>query len=171
MISRCVLAGIFAALMATSASADAPTLIGSFQDWSAFQTSDKGKLVCFASAKPKSSEPKKKRDEISFMITDWPGRRIKAEVEIVPGFAYKDGSPVSVQVGAERFELVTQNDGSGGSAWVGDAGDERRLVDAMSKGSSVVVTGTSTRGTTIKDTYSLSGISAALDKVHATCGM
>ena len=35
----------------------------------------------------------------------------------------------------------------------------------------MIVTGTSQRGTLTQDTYSLAGISDALDKIHSTCGM
>ena len=48
----------FATLAAASASADAPNLIGSYKDWSAFQTTTNGTRVCYAMAKPKSMEPK-----------------------------------------------------------------------------------------------------------------
>jgi hypothetical protein len=41
----------------------------------------------------------------------------------------------------------------------------------MQKGSRAVVTGASSRGTTTTDAYSLSGITAALQKAHAECKM
>jgi hypothetical protein len=52
---------------------------------------------------------------------------------------------------------------------VKDPADEAKLITAMQGGSTMVVTGTSLRGSTTKDTYSLSGISAALDKIHSSC--
>jgi len=39
----------------------------------------------------------------------------------------------------------------------------------MRTGSSLVVSGVSARGTHTKDSYSLSGLSSILDKVHAAC--
>ena len=74
---------------------------------------------------------KAKRDPIYFLISDWPGRKAKAEPEVVPGYQYKDGSMVTVQVGSDKFELFTKNDGDSGAAWVQDAADEGRLIDAM----------------------------------------
>ena len=47
--------------------------------------------------------------------------------------------------------------------------DEKKLIDAMKRGAEMSVTGTSSRGTLTRDNYSLAGISAALDKVAATC--
>ena len=52
-----------------------------------------------------------------------------------------------------------------------DTSDEQRLIDAMRRGQQAIVTGVSSRGTLTKDTYSLAGISAALAKIHSTCGM
>ena len=78
---------------------------------------------------------------------------------------------MTAQVGKDKFTFFTQNDGNSGSAWVKENADEVRLVEAMRRGSRLIVTGTSTRGTDTRDSYSLSGVSAALDKIHAECKM
>jgi hypothetical protein len=162
----------FASLCTTAASADSPNLIGSYKDWSAFQTTTNGTRVCYAMAKPKSSEPKKAtRDPVYFLISDWPGRKAKAELEVVPGYQYKDGSAVTAEIGKDKTAFFTKNDGGAGSAWVDDAAAEQKLVSAMEHGAKLVVTGVSQRGTTTHDTYSLGGLSEALEKIHATCGM
>ena len=65
-------------------------------------------------SKPTATDPKKaKRDPIYFLITDWPGRspKTKSEPEVVPGYQYKDGSTVTAQVGSDKFEMFTKNDG------------------------------------------------------------
>ncbi|MGH6872671.1 MAG: invasion associated locus B family protein [Rhizomicrobium sp.] len=164
---------VSALLASAPALADQPTSLGTFRDWSAYSTGSGDQKVCYALAQPKSSAPKKKRDKIYFLISDWPNRHpaAKGEVEIVPGYKYKDGSDVSLQVGAQKFKLFTRNDGDAGSAWVQELADERPMVDALRGGSSAVVTGISSRGSSIKDTYSLSGLADALDKAHAACGM
>ena len=46
---------------------------------------------------------------------------------------------------------------------------EKRLVEAMKKGSLMTVQGRSSRGTLTTDKYSLSGISAALDRIAQEC--
>ncbi len=164
-----------AALLAGAAVASAddnPASLGIFKDWSAYTTGTSSGKVCYALAQPKSSDPRNaKRDPIYFLISDWPGRKAKAEPEVVPGYSYKDDSKVTVQVGSDKFELFTKNDGGSGAAWVQQTADEVRLVAAMRRGQQAIVTGTSSRGTLTKDIYSLSGISDALDKIHSTCGM
>jgi hypothetical protein len=41
----------------------------------------------------------------------------------------------------------------------------------MRSGQQMIVTGISKRGTMTHDTYSLAGVSDALDKIHAECKM
>jgi len=166
-------AGILAAVLSTAAAkADAPTLLGAYNSWSAFQSTTGDGRTCYVMAQPKSSEPKKAvRDPIYFLISDWPRRKAKAEMQIIPGYKYKDGSQVTAQIGADKIVFFTQNTTGTGNAWVRDTADEARLVDAMKRGSQVVITGVSQRGTTTHDTYSLEGISTALDRIHAACGM
>lgn len=170
---RSVFAGFVLVLAATAATADsAPTLLGTSKDWSAFQTTTGNTRVCYAVSHPKSMEPKKAtRDPVSFIISDWPGRKSKGELEIVPGYQYKDGSDVTAAIGSEKFTFFTRNGDGDGSAWMEDDGQEKTLIDAMTRGAKLVVTGTSQRGTVTHDTYSLAGISDALQKVHEACGM
>jgi len=173
--SRSLAAGIFAAatLIATQAGAESgPTLLGAYKNWSALQNVSRDGKSCYAMSQPKTSEPKKaKRDPIYFLINTWPARPAKDEVEVVSGYEFKADSMVTVTVGSEKFELFTKNDGDSGNAWMKDSSEEARLVAAMTRGSTAIVSGTSARGTATKDTYSLSGISGALDKAHAACGM
>ncbi len=56
--------------------------------------------------------------------------------------------------------MYTQNDG----AWVKNAAEEVRLVDAMRRAADVTVRGESGRGTKTTDKFSLKGVSQALDR-------
>ena len=150
--------------------ADNPTLLGSSRDWSAYTYGSGSAKTCYALSKPKSVEPAKaKRDPIYFLISNWPGRRVKGEPEVVPGYQYKAGSTVTAEIGADKFTFFTQNEGGAGGAWVQNPADEQRLINAMRAGSQMIVTGISQRGTMTRDTYSLAGISAALDQVAQAC--
>ena len=149
-----------------------PALLGSFKNWSAYETGSGDAKVCYALSRPTQSEPAKiKRDPPFFLLNDWPARHAKAEPEIVPGFQYKDGSSVTAQLGADTVSFFTKNDGGAGGAWVEGQSDEERLVNAMKTASEAVVTGTSKRGTAVRDTYSLAGFADALDKAHQACGL
>ena len=169
-----VLSGIFlAAILCPAAmAASGSVLLGQFKSWSAFSATVDNRQVCYALAEPRAKEPKNvRRGPIYFLINDWPSRQAKAEAEIVPGYKYRDGSPVTVSVGSDKFAFFTRNDGSAGSAWILALTDGPKLMEAMSHGASAEVTGTSSRGTVTHDTYSLDGFADALAKIHTSCGM
>jgi hypothetical protein len=171
LLPRLIFLSAAALLAAAPVHAD-PLQLGSFQSWTAFVNGTGDNKSCYIIARPQSSEPAKaKRDPIAFLVTDWPARRAKAEPEVVPGYQYKDGSTVTAQVGSDKFDFFTKNDAGEGGAWVQKTVDEARLVSAMRANGQMIVTGISKRGTMTHDTYSLGGISDALDKIHAACGM
>jgi hypothetical protein len=160
------------ALASFPAAADQPDKLGDFKNWSAYSSGAGDAKVCYAVSKPKMTEPTKvKRDAVYFLINDWPSRKAKGEPEIVPGYEYKDKSTVTVEVGPDKFEFFTKNDGAAGGAWVEQQADEGRLIEAMRRGAEIIVIGTSKRGTMTRDTYSLAGLSEAIDKVHEACGL
>lgn len=170
-MNRILLASAALVLAAGSAAA-APTSLGVFKSWSAYSNGDGDAKVCFVIAKPQSSIPAKaKRDAIAFLINDWPSRKAKGEPEVEAGYQYKDGSTVTVEVGSDKFTFFTKNDGGDGNAWLKSTDDEARLVSDMRSGQQLIVTGISKRGTMTHDTYSLGGISDAVDKIHSECGM
>ena len=159
---------------ASAADKDKPTTLGAFKSWTAYAAGTGDSKTCYTLAQPQSSLPKHaKRDPIFFLVSDWPARKTKGETEVVPGYKYKDGSKVTVEIGSDKFAFFTKNDGQGGdgTAWIEDLSSEGRMVDAMRRGSQMTVTGTSARGTLTRDTYSLGGISQALDAIHKACGM
>jgi hypothetical protein len=94
---------------------------------------------------------------------------VRNEPSVVPGYAYKDGAKTQVQIGTDKFEFFTKNDGQAGGAWMETATDEKKLIDAMKKGAGMIILGVSARGTETKDNYSLSGLSAALQKIDTSC--
>jgi hypothetical protein len=155
---------------ATGAVAADPNLMGNFQDWHVYNTGSGADRSCFVVSPPQEMTPKGvNRGSVFFMVTTWPARNVKNQPSVVPGYPYKDMSTVSVQVGSDKFEFFTQNDASNGGAWMESPDDEQKLLAAMKRGSSMSVTGTSSRGTLTRDNYSLSGISAALDKMTSDC--
>ena len=147
-----------------------PTLVGDFRDWHVYRLGAGAGRLCYALSEPKQMNPSgANRDQVSFLISTWPGRRVHNEPSVVPGYPYRPGSKVQVQVGTDRFDFFTRNEGTNGGAWAEVAADEARLVAALRRGSTMTVTGTSTRGTLTRDNYSLAGFSAALDRLDEEC--
>jgi hypothetical protein len=163
--------GLAALIVAAPLSAaEAPTLMGSFKAWYVYSVGADTARVCYALAQPTSTSPKgARRDPIYIIISTWPGKGVRNEPSVVPGYPYRDGSTVEIAIGTDKFTLFTENKGTDGGAWIKDAAEEARLIDVMKRGISMKVTGTSRRGTVTVDGYSLAGISAALDAIANAC--
>lgn len=163
------LAGALLLIGAQSASA-APREVSSHNDWKAYVSQEANGKVCFVVSAPQDQSPKNvNRGDIFFVVTNWGNGHWQPSVEI--GYPFKPSSKATVQIGSDKFDLFTDNDkatGNGG-AWIREAADETRLVRAMKRGSSMIVKGTSKRGTLTTDRYSLSGITAALDAAEKAC--
>lgn len=157
--------------LVSAGAVDRPTYLGMDGNWAVYvrQTSE-GK-VCYAQSTPVEMLPRNaKRGEVTLLINDWPSRRVRGEVQVAAGYPYREGAPVTVSVGDLHVEFFSRNDRNDGFAWVKNARDESSLRDAMRMGARLTVEGMSKRGTRTKDTYSLKGVSAALDKIHGACG-
>ncbi len=143
-----------------------PKHLGDFGDWSAYTHKTKNGKVCFSISEPKETLPKKvNRDPVYFLITNSPKEKIKNEVSIITGYPFKPGSISTARIGDKSFKLYTKGDG----AWVDSNKNEKRLIKAMKLGSSMIVKGTSKRGTVTTDKYSLSGVTKAISSIDKAC--
>ncbi len=145
-----------------------PTLLGQYGEWGAYAATPGGKKVCFAIAKPAASEtapPGRPRNPSYMFISSRPGDKVSNEVSIIIGYPFKSSAEATVEVGTMSFALYTQQDG----AWVKNATEEARLIEAMRAGQSAIVKGTSTKGTRTTDTFSLKGLAQALDRTDRDC--
>jgi hypothetical protein len=154
---------------ATAAAGGAePTLIGQFGTWGAYTATPNGKKVCFALAKPASSKtnpPNRPRDPAYAFVSTRPAEKVVNEVSIMIGYTLKPGSESTLEVGGASYAMYTQGDG----LWIKNAAEEERMVDAMRKSADVTVKGVSAKGTETTDTFSLKGLSQALDKLAQDC--
>jgi Invasion associated locus B (IalB) protein len=156
----------FCASIASAFAQAGPTLLGTFDVWEAYKTTDARGSVCWAVTQPQTKEPATaKRDPIYFLITSWPKANLVNEPSVVIGYEFKQGAEATVQVGSDKFNFFTKADG----AWLQEKAQEQRLITAMRGSSELTVKGFSKRGTLTTDTYSLKGLSAALDKVTEGC--
>lgn len=138
--------------------------LGQFTDWSAFSANDAGGKVCFVISQPKTRLPDGlNRDPAYFFVTHW-ANGVRNEVSVQVGFPLKPGSTVDIDIKGTPFRLATQDQ----RGW-SNGQDESAIIAAMRGGAEMVVTSTSSRGNVTTDTYSLKGVSAALDAVSAAC--
>ena len=138
--------------------------VAQFGDWGVFtSTTPRGK-VCYAASQPKTRAPGNlQRDPAFFFLTSRPGENVRNEVSLTLGFPLKGDATATI--GTTNFALYTQATG----AWIKNAAEEGRMVQAMRGGSQLTVRSTSLRGNVTTDTYSLTGLSQALDRVAQEC--
>jgi hypothetical protein len=145
-----------------------PKLLGQYGMWGAYTASPGGKKVCFALAKPTASEtnpPNRPRNPVYMFISTRPADKVSNEISLVVGYPFKAGTEATAQVGGSSFALYTQQDG----AWIKNATEEAKMVDAMRGGDNAVIKGVSAKGTQSTDTFSLKGVSQALDRTAQEC--
>ena len=151
---------------ATGAATVTVTAAETFADWSLYADSKTPHQFCFVTSVPKSTEPAETAREAPHLyISAWPKDGVKSEFSVILGFPTKKGSDVTASVAAADFKLFANDD----RAYVQDPTLELKLLDAMKKGAKVSVAATTQTGTAVIDSYSLSGLGQALQKLQATC--
>jgi invasion protein IalB len=147
------------------------TLLGQYGDWGAYTASPGGRKVCFALSKPTSQQdnPPNRRtaaNAVYMFVSTRPDEKVSNEISLlVSGYAFKPNSEATMTIANGGFPMYTQNDG----AWVKNAAEETRLVDAMRKSPDAVIKAQTSKGTQTTDTFSLKGISQALDRASQEC--
>lgn len=147
-----------------------PIQVGKYRDWTAYTFDDPGGKICYAVSEPKKAEGDyTQRGDIYLLVTHRPEGKVFGEVSIITGYTYREGSEPTATVTSSRGNDVFKFYTDGDAAWAYQE-KEAELVAAMKAGARMVVKATSNRGTLTTDTYSLSGVTAALNKIDAECG-
>ncbi|WP_410216712.1 invasion associated locus B family protein [Paracoccus sp. (in: a-proteobacteria)] len=154
--------------LGTAVAQESSNVVATEGDWTVFAADNPRE--CWAVSPPRSTintrdgQPTEvARGDIRLYVAYRPGQN--GEVSFTGGYPFAPDSTVEVDVGGRKFNLFTE----GESAWTGSPSDDQALVTALRAGSSAVVTGRSARGTTTKDTFSLSGITAATNSARSRC--
>jgi invasion protein IalB len=194
-LALCVALAAFGAAAATKpqekdkdkAAAGKPALVGSYGDWSVFQSQSGKTRICYTLAQPKERAPEDaKRDAAYAFISERPSEGVRNEVSFIMGFDV--GSPAAAEpkdpkdkkkdkkkdadilapsavIGDATFDLLPK----GADLWVKNAANESELIAEMRKGSKLVIKAASKKGNVTTDTYSLTGFSQAIDRALKDC--
>jgi hypothetical protein len=144
-----------------------PVQVASFGDWGAFMAQQGGKKkTCYALAQPKERMPASlKRDAAYIFISSRPAENVHNEISIIMGFTMKDNGEAQADIGGTHFQLIAK----GTNAWIKNPAEEAQFIETMKKGSKLVIKAASTKGNTTTDSYSLAGLSQALERVQKEC--
>jgi len=175
--SRLALAGLVAgslclALAAVPASAQEIKQLGTFKAWTAWTGADANGAMCYISAQPDDWSPKEvngspvRRSPIHFLVINRKGLGTKNEVQTQVGYPFNaQAANVSATIDGKTFPMVTE----GEAAWLAVEADEATFVEALKAGTKLTVNGTSQKGNKMSDSYSLSGVTAALGEINKAC--
>ncbi len=174
MVSR-ILRGLGCAAIAFCASAawaqqESTNQVAAKTAWSVFE--DKNPRECWAVSAPTETVNSKdgrvvavRRGDILLMTFYRPDAGVKGQVTFTGGYPFASGSTVDVNIGGNRFELFTE----GEWAWPASPADDDKIIAALKRGATAVLTARSGRGTVTKDTFSLSGFTAAVEEAETRC--
>lgn len=171
-MTRCIV-GAGLALAATGAFAQESTnRVAAKTDWAIFAEPPAKPTECWAVSSPKETVNSKdgrvvavKRGDILLFVTYRSGSGAKGEVSFTGGYPFAGGSTVTLDIGGTPFELFSD----GEWAWSASDADDAKIITAMKRGSSAVLSARSGRGTITKDSFSLLGLTAALDEAEKQC--
>ncbi|NMG38221.1 hypothetical protein GRZ55_03070 [Chelativorans sp. ZYF759] len=152
---------------ASPAFAQTATKTGQHNAWATYSYQSDNGPVCYISSVPTAFNPSEgvNHGDIFFLVSNKPAANVPLEPSFrAAGFDFEQGSRVRVSIGDTNFTMYTQ----GGWAWVENAADEPRLVDAMKAGTDMRVAARSTRPRDVSYTFSLRGVTAALNAI-ANC--
>lgn len=164
MVFKTLLSATAILLAATAAGqAQSPTRMNQHNAWGAYSYDDTNGKVCYVLSVPTSAEPTNvNHGDNFFLISQRPGQNVTYEPQAMMGYALRENSKVAVTVDGREFTLFTR----GNSAWVENASEEPTLISAMRAGSNMTVSATSGRGTNTTYSYSLAGVTAALNEIQ-----
>ena len=173
LMRRNAIAFVFGVCAAGPAFAQSAERVAAHTDWSVFVANDPKE--CYIVSPPKTSVAKRdgqpaevERGDIRLFVAFRPGENVSNEISFTGGYPFREGSTVTLAVGGSSFSLGPGAGDSGEWAWT-DPADDARAVAAMRRGASATVSGTSSRGTTTEDTFSLSGFTAAVEDAETRC--
>jgi len=105
-------------------------------------------------------------------------RKVRNEVQTLIGYPMQptsDSFSHSADIDGKSYPMKSIQDDpatpikDNEAAWLASMDDEAGFVAAMKKGTKLVVHGTSAKGTKTADTYSLGGVTAAMDAIDKAC--
>ena len=165
-ISAALIFGLIVLICTTPAFSQDVTALGRHGDWIAYTYQENRQSVCYMTSAPTRSEGQyTRRGDVQLLVTHRPGRNAFDVISVVAGYEYRRDSDVTINIQGRRFELFTNGD----RAWAREGDTDQEMTQAMIKGRTAVITGTSSRGTLTTDTFSLIGFTAAHRAISETC--
>lgn len=142
------------------AQAGSPVMVRAFKDWGVYSYKDDGSTTCYVLTTPRKALPSSVNHGDNYFLVapdpSGPGYYPQA----VMGYDLKGGTKMKVIIDGKQFVMTPK----GNSGWTSKASADAALVEAMKAGHKMTLQATSRRGTSTSYTFSLSGVTAALNQ-------
>lgn len=140
-----------------------PTMVRQFGDWNLYSYQSGGSKSCYVLTVPKQALPASvSHGDNYFLVAPKPSGN-GYYPQAIMGYDLQAGSQMIASVGDESFVMVPK----GNSGWTQKEGDDAALISAMRGGAQLTLKAVSGRGTQTSYTFSLTGVSAALESAAA----
>ena len=162
-----ILIYIVASFFLTAQAFGETKLIGEEKYWKAYSTKLDKTKTCFITSEPQKTEGefnKKNRGKPFVFVTNIKNGT-NHEVSVKAGFNFKKNKDVIFNIDGKKTKLFPVDD----RAWSESSKIDRLLVQSMRRGKKLIITGISTPGNKIIDTYSLLGFTKALRLIDKSC--
>ena len=140
--------------------------MGKFKDWEVMVMSENSGKVCFAQSTPVLQAPKKNNRDARLFVTFRPGEKITNEISTTAGYEFNKNNSVLATSGNNKFKFDIKQQGF---AWMTSNKKENIMIKIMKKGSRIMVTGYSEKGSQTIDHYSLLGFTKAYNTAKKAC--
>ena len=155
----------FFSVFLISSVASAQEFKRAYNDWSVYTAFQNGQKLCYIVSFPTNKTGNySRRGDPYVMVTSVSGSR--DEFSITGGYPYKNNTEPRAIIDNNEYKLSMTE---GEFAWFKTEKYDKIAIEKMKKGLKMKIKGTSTKGTYSVDTYSLSGFTAAYDKMRSLC--
>ena len=153
------------------AAQEAPKRVAVFDDWYVYEAGSPKE--CFAVTAPTKTVNSRggavvddvKRGDIRLFVFYRPSANVKGQVAFTGGYPFAKGRPIQMEIDTTNYDLST----TGEWAWPASPEDDTKIVTAMRRGATAIITAQSSRPTVTKDTFSLKGFTASIEDAAQRC--
>lgn len=143
---------------------DEITAIGYHGNWRVYRSYEGEGLVCYMATSPQHSNVK--REDAFLTVTHRPYEKTYDTIAVMLGTSFHKKSRPTLEVDNQKVVEMKHSDDT---AFVVDKKTEERLIQEMIIGNVARTKAKSTKGTILRDTYSLKGFGAAYKLLQQNC--
>jgi invasion protein IalB len=141
-------------------------MVALFKDWTVMVQETDNDKICFAVAQAKDKAPKSvNHGDIFFMVATWKSGVASGQPSFRAGYNLQNTPAPVIRIGSQKWDMYVSDNES----FVESAAAEKAIIAAMRSGAEMRVSATSGRGTATNYVFSLTGVSAALDRAAEVC--